>query len=35
MLEGFNMAKRDLFSDSDPFLIIKCGKDEFNEEKNY
>lgn len=29
------MAKRDLFSDSDPFLIIKCGKDEFNEEKNY
>ena len=35
MLEGFNMAKRDLFSDSDPFLVVKCGKDEFNEEENY
>ena len=35
ILEGFNMAKKDLFSDSDPFLIVKCGKDEFNEEKNY
>jgi hypothetical protein len=29
------MAKRDLFSASDPFLIVKCGKEEVNEEKNY
>jgi hypothetical protein len=35
MLEGFNFAKRDLFSESDPFLIIKCGKKEYNEEENY
>ena len=26
VLEGFNFAKRDLFSLSDPYLIIKCGK---------
>ncbi len=35
VLEGFNFAKRDLFSESDPFLILKCGKTEFNERQNY
>jgi len=35
MIEGFNFAKKDLFSESDPYLILKCGKDQFNEEKNY
>ena len=35
MLSGFNFAKKDLFSESDPFLIIKCGSKEFNEEENY
>ena len=36
MLEGFNFAQRDLFSASDPFLVIKVdGKVEFDEEKNY
>ena len=35
MLEGFNFAKRDAFSESDPYLFIKCGKTEFNEQKNY
>lgn len=35
MLEGYNFAQRDLFSASDPFLILKAGKDEFNEEENY
>ena len=35
MIEGFNFAKRDLFSESDPFIIVKCGKKEFNEEDNY
>lgn len=35
MLEGFNMAKRDLFSESDPFLIMKCGEEKFSEEDNY
>tara|TARA_B110000285_G_scaffold139762_1_gene156426 strand:+ start:845 stop:1135 length:291 start_codon:yes stop_codon:yes gene_type:complete len=36
MLEGFNFAQRDLFSASDPFLVIKVdGKVNFDEEKNY
>ena len=35
MIEGFNFAQRDLFSASDPYLFIKCGKIEFNEAKNY
>lgn len=29
------MAKRDLFSESDPFLIMKCGQEKFDEEDNY
>jgi len=29
------MAKKDMFSDSDPFLMVKCGSETFNEEKNY
>lgn len=35
MLSGFNMAARDLFSESDTFLELKCGKEKFNEEENY
>jgi Ca2+-dependent lipid-binding protein len=35
MLEGFNFAAKDAFSPSDPYLVIKCGKNEFNEQKNY
>ena len=35
MIEGFNFAQRDLFSASDPYLFIRCGKIEFNEVKNY
>jgi len=31
MIEGFNFAKRDLLSESDPYLYIKCGKTVFNE----
>lgn len=34
-IEGFNFAAKDLFSLSDPYLIVKCGKDKFNERKNY
>ena len=26
VIEGFNFAKRDIFSESDPYLVIKCGK---------
>jgi len=26
ILEGFNFAERDLFSPSDPYIIVKCGK---------
>ncbi len=33
--EGFNFAKKDMFSDSDPYLVLKCGKAEFNERDNY
>jgi hypothetical protein len=36
LLEGYNFAQRDLFSASDPFLVIKVdGKVMFNEEENY
>jgi len=36
MIEGFNFAKRDLFSESDPYLKISCGRDiTFNERENY
>ena len=35
ILEGFNFARRDLFSDSDPYLIVKCGNSVFNEQKDY
>ena len=35
IIEGFNFAQRDLFSLSDPYLIVKCGDKEFNEQKNY
>ena len=35
MIDGKNMAQRDIGSPSDPFLIIKLGKHEFNEEKIY
>jgi hypothetical protein len=35
VLDGFNFAQRDLFSLSDPYLIIKCGKTAFDESKNY
>lgn len=26
VLEGFNFAQRDLFSESDPYVIVSCGK---------
>lgn len=35
VLEGYNFASRDMFSLSDPYLIIKCGKDKVDERKNY
>lgn len=35
MLEGFNFAQKDLFSPSDPYLIVKCGETENNERKDY
>lgn len=31
MIDGYNFAEKDLFSKSDPYLIVKCGKDVFNE----
>jgi hypothetical protein len=35
VLEGYNFASRDMFSLSDPYLIIKCGKDKVDERKQY
>ena len=35
IIEGFNFAQKDILSLSDPYLIIKCGKTEFNEQENY
>ena len=35
ILNGVNFEKRDLFSESDPYLIIRSGKTEFNERENY
>lgn len=35
MLEGFNFAQKDLFSLSDPYLHIICGKETVNERENY
>lgn len=35
MIEGFNFAQRDLFSASDPYLKVHCGKSKFNDRDNY
>ena len=35
MLSGFNFAKKDLFSESDPYLVLKCGNTTFSERENY
>lgn len=35
MLEGFNFAQKDLFSPSDPYLIVKCGTQVNNEREHY
>ena len=35
VIEGFNFAKRDVFSESDPYILIKCGKTQFSERDNY
>jgi hypothetical protein len=31
VIEGFNFAQKDIFTKSDPYLVLKCGKTEFNE----
>jgi hypothetical protein len=35
VLNGFNMAKRDIFSKSDPYLKLRCGKKTVDERDNY
>ena len=34
MLQGMNLASKDLIGESDPYLTISCGTT-FNERKNY
>jgi Ca2+-dependent lipid-binding protein len=35
MIEGFELASRDIGGYSDPYLILKMGQKVFNERKNY
>jgi Ca2+-dependent lipid-binding protein len=35
MIEGFDLASRDLGSESDPYLKIKCGNKLYDERDNY
>jgi hypothetical protein len=35
MIEGFNLASRDMGGLSDPYLILKLGDKKFDERKNY
>jgi Ca2+-dependent lipid-binding protein len=35
MIEGFDLASRDIGGFSDPYLILKCGKKVYNDRKNY
>ena len=36
LLSGYDLASRDIGGESDPYVIIKCGKDfEYNGRDNY
>lgn len=35
VIQGFEFASRDIGSPSDPYLYIRCGDMEFNEQENY
>ena len=35
MIEGFDLASRDIGGYSDPYLKLKCGSKIYNEQKNY
>jgi len=35
IIEGFDLAQRDVGSFSDPYLKIECGKTKYNERENY
>lgn len=35
VLDGYSFAQRDLYSLSDPYLILKCGKTKIDEQKHY
>lgn len=35
MIEGYDLASRDIGSDSDPYLVISVGDQVFNERDNY
>ena len=35
VLNGLEFANKDLFGNSDPFIIVKCGKKSFSTKENY
>lgn len=35
MIDGYNFVEKDLFSKSDPYLVLRSGKDVFSEKANY
>lgn len=35
MIEGFDLASRDIGGFSDPYLVLRCGNKKYNERKNY
>ena len=35
MIEGFNFSNKDIGGQSDPYLILQCGKKVLNERENY
>lgn len=35
VIEGFNLSSRDIGSESDPYLKLKCGNKVYDERDNY
>lgn len=35
VLTGFNLAKRDVLTQSDPYIIVRCGQQEYSKRDDY